>query len=54
MAGSPAEEFSGSFAREYFLLGFCATRFDDDLHGIFHWIFEGHLNPKQASWHPPF
>ena len=35
-------------ACDFFRLGFCATCLDDDLHSIFHRIFEGHLDSKQA------
>ena len=38
----------GSFARNYFCLGFYASFLDDDFHSIFHRVFEGHLDSKKA------
>ncbi len=40
--------WQGSFTFDCFGLGFRATCFDDDLHSIFHRIFEGHLDSEQA------
>jgi hypothetical protein len=46
---SPILAEAGSSARDLFYLGLRAARFNGDLHRIFHRIFEGHLDSKQAQ-----
>ena len=42
------KEFGGSLACDLF--GSFATYLNDDLHSIFHRVFEGHLDSKQYVW----